>query len=82
MQAIINVQLKQGVLDPQGLATEQALKALGFDQIKGVRIGKQIKLDLDASDLATAQQMVKDMCAKLLVNGVVESYEFEVIEAA
>ena len=49
MEAIINVSLKNGVLDPQGKAVEHALGSLGFNNVSGVRIGKQIVLDVDAA---------------------------------
>ena len=44
MKAVINVSLKNGVLDPQGKAVEHALGSLGFKNVSGVRIGKQIVL--------------------------------------
>ena len=49
MKAVINVSLKNGVLDPQGKAVEHALGSLGFKNVSGVRIGKQIVLDIKGS---------------------------------
>ena len=34
MKAIINISLKQGVLDPQGLAIQNSLSNLGFNNCK------------------------------------------------
>lgn len=65
---------KKGILDPQGQATENALKHLGFETVDNVRIGKYITLQVE--DGATKEQ-IDDMCHKLLVNPLVEDYEFE-----
>ena len=76
MKAIVTVMLKKGVLDPQGEAVKFALRGLGFSSINGVRQGKVIELDLaDGTD--TAQ--VDEMCNRLLVNAVIESYTLEIL---
>ena len=73
MKAIVNVALKQGVLDDQGKATHHALDTLGFkDLVKNVRIGKQIIIELNSSDEAAAKEEVTKMCQKLLANTVNE----------
>jgi phosphoribosylformylglycinamidine synthase len=74
MKAIVNVYLKQGVLDPQGKAAHHALGSLGFNGVNDVRIGKQIVLDVDSSVTA---DMIKEMCETLLANTVIEDYDFE-----
>jgi len=76
--AIVNVFLKQGVLDPQGKAAHHALDSLGFDGVKDVRIGKQIVLQLETDDKAKAQDEVKEMCETLLANTVIEDYTIEI----
>ena len=81
MKARITITLKTGVLDPQGKAIANALGALGFDGIEGVRQGKYIELDLDESDPARARDQIERMCEKLLANTVIENYQFE-LEAA
>ncbi|AQW82727.1 phosphoribosylformylglycinamidine synthase subunit PurS [Campylobacter pinnipediorum] len=75
MKAIINIALKNGVLDPAGKATEHALNSLGFNNISGVRIGKQIVLEIDEADKQKAQDQLKIMCDELLSNTVIEDYE-------
>lgn len=72
MKVIVNVYLKNGVLDPAGKATKHALESLGFNGVDDVRIGKQIILDL--SDNTTDEQ-IKNMCEELLANTVIEDYE-------
>ena len=75
----VHVFLKNGVLDVQGKAVENALHGLGWPQVDGVRVGKTIEFDLkDAADKAAAEAKVKDMCEKLLANTVIESYRVEV----
>lgn len=79
MKARVDITLKTGVLDPQGKAIQQALGALGFDGIKGVRQGKVIELDLAETDPAKAEATLKEMCEKLLANTVIEDYRIEVM---
>ncbi len=80
MKAIVNVALKQGVLDDQGKATHHALDTLGFKNIiKDVRIGKQIILELNAVNEEEAKAEVTKMCEKLLANTVIEDYNIEII---
>lgn len=79
MKAIVNVYLKNGVLDPQGKATHHALDSLGFDSVSDVRIGKQIILELDEKDKEQAQKIVKEMSETLLANTVIEDYSIEIL---
>ncbi len=78
MTATVNVFLKEGVLDPQGKAAHHALDSLGFDDVKDVRIGKQIILQLDTDDKVKAEAEVKEMCETLLANTVIEDYTIEI----
>ncbi len=78
MKAIVNVFLKEGVLDPQGKAVHHALASLNFNDVKDVRIGKQIVLELTTNDKARAEAEVKEMCETLLANTVIEDYSIEI----
>ncbi len=80
MKARVHVTLKPGVLDPQGKAIGNALAALGFAGVNGVRQGKFIELDLAEADAARARADVEAMCAKLLANPVIENYAIELVE--
>ncbi len=80
MKAIVNVYLKEGVLDPQGKAAHHALESLGFDNVKDVRIGKQIVIQLDTNDKNSAEAEVKEMAETLLANTVIEDYDIEIRE--
>ena len=60
---------KSGILDPQGIAVERALPALGFGGVANVHVGRLVELDVeDAAQL-------EPMCEKLLANPLVEDYE-------
>jgi phosphoribosylformylglycinamidine synthase len=77
VKAVVNVRLKREVLDPQGDAVKRALGALGFEGVKGVRIGKLIEIDLDPA-LAAAPDLearLAKMADEMLANTVIEDYE-------
>jgi phosphoribosylformylglycinamidine synthase len=74
------VSLKPGLLDPQGKAVESSLPAMGWTNVSAVRVGKHIKLDVDAADEAAARAQVEEMAMRILSNPVIE--DFEVLEVA
>jgi phosphoribosylformylglycinamidine synthase len=77
------VYLKNGVLDAPGQVVVESLHKLGFPEVKGARMGKAIKVELEAPDEAAARQKVQAMGEKLLCNPVVETFEIErVMETA
>ena len=80
MKAIVNVYLKEGVLDPQGEAVHHALDALRFKNILNVRVGKQIVLDIQSSSVREAKKEVENMCETLLANTVIEDYNIEIVQ--
>ncbi len=80
MKATVHVTLKNGVLDPQGKAVQNALNGLGFSGVEDVRQGKFIELELTETDPEKAQTQVEDMCKKLLANTVIENYAIEIIK--
>ncbi|MGA9921000.1 MAG: phosphoribosylformylglycinamidine synthase subunit PurS [Candidatus Dormiibacterota bacterium] len=71
------VSLKDVVNDPQGLVVEAALHSLGYPEVTGARVGKYIRLELAEADLESARGRVDEMCRRLLCNGVIEDYRFE-----
>jgi phosphoribosylformylglycinamidine synthase PurS subunit len=74
------VTLKEGLADPQGKAVESALPSLGWTNVRHVRVGKHIKLDVEAADEASALEQVRGMAVRLLSNPVIEDYQ--VLEVA
>ncbi len=79
MKAIVNIFLKNGVLDSQGKAVQHALSGHGFESVRDVRVGKQIIIDMDESDAVSAKEKVAHMCEELLANMVIEDYEIEIV---
>ncbi|MTD99354.1 phosphoribosylformylglycinamidine synthase subunit PurS [Paracoccus sp. YIM 132242] len=79
MKARVTIMLKDGVLDPQGEAIRHALGGLGHQGVTGVRQGKLIELDLEATDPETARVEVARMCEGLLANTVIEKYAVEIV---
>ncbi|MCG8563122.1 MAG: phosphoribosylformylglycinamidine synthase subunit PurS [Hyphomicrobiales bacterium] len=77
MKARIKITLKQGVLDPQGKAIQNALGALGFDGVEDVRQGKYIEVELSEPDAEKARTQIERMCQQLLANMVIENYSYE-----
>ncbi len=75
--AKVFIKLKQGILDPQGKAVENALSSLGFSGMSNVRVGKLIELQVQDADVVAAERSVKNACDKLLANPNIESYNFE-----
>ncbi|WDL74480.1 phosphoribosylformylglycinamidine synthase subunit PurS [Helicobacter winghamensis] len=74
MQVEVIVELKDGVLDPQGKAIHHALESLDFKGVNGVKTGKIIKLDIDNSNKEAVKKEVESMCEILLANTVIENY--------
>jgi phosphoribosylformylglycinamidine synthase len=80
MKAVVHVFLKAGVLDVQGKAVEAALTGLGWDDVRGVRVGRVIELDLSDSAPEEAKRRVEAMCDRLLANPVIESFRVDIGE--
>ncbi len=78
MKAKVYVTLKKSVLDPQGKTVQHALSSLGFNEVKDVRMGKYIELELNGMEKSQAEAKVKNMCEKLLANTVIEEYRYEI----
>lgn len=77
MKARVFVTLKKSVLDPQGVAVQQALEHMNVAGVKNVRIGKMIELEFEGARPAGDKE-IKDMCEKLLANTVIEDYRYEI----
>jgi len=80
MKVIVNIFLKEGVLDPEGQAIKSSLNNLGFELCSDVRTGKQIILNLDQNSEVEVLKQAKKMCEELLVNTVIENYEINILK--
>ena len=76
------VSLKEGLLDPQGKAIEDALPALGWTNVQDVRVGKHVELTVEAPDEASARAQVEDMARRLLSNPVIEDFRILEVQEA
>jgi phosphoribosylformylglycinamidine synthase len=79
-QAKIHVTLRKSVLDTQGAAVIKSLQGMGYDNVSQVQVGRLLVVDIDAADRAAAEDQVRQMCEKLLVNLVMEDYTFTLLE--
>jgi phosphoribosylformylglycinamidine synthase len=79
--ARITIRLDAAVNDPQGNTVRDALRALGHDDVRDVRVGKAIDLVIDAADADEARARVERMCQELLANPVIERWQTEILEA-
>jgi len=66
------------LLDPQGKAVTNSMKNIGLDMIDGVRIGRHVRLFVEAADEKDANNKVEEACKKLLANQIMESYTFSI----
>jgi phosphoribosylformylglycinamidine synthase subunit PurS len=78
MRAKIFISFKNGVLDPQGKAVERSLHTLGYQEVRDVRMGKYLEIELEAPSREAAESRLREMCDKLLANPVIEDYRFEI----
>ena len=78
MKATVLVRLKQEVLDPQGDAVRRALVRLGFEGVRGVRVGKLIEIELDDQAAGDLEPRLAKMADEILANPVIESFEVKV----
>lgn len=77
-KAEIDVMPLDALLDPQGKAVSNSMKTIGLAEISGVRIGRHIRLFIDAADKNEAEAKVNEACKKLLANAIMESYTFQI----
>jgi phosphoribosylformylglycinamidine synthase PurS subunit len=72
--AYIAIERKEAILDPQGKAIEHALESLGFREIENTRVGKLIRLKVEASSIDTAKSIAESAAEKLLANPIMETF--------
>lgn len=70
----------KALLDPQGKAVTNSMHNIGFKTVQNVRIGKHITIEIEAENKSAAEKIVKEVCEKILVNQIMEGFEFIVKE--
>lgn len=73
--AQVKVMPHKELLDPQGKAVLGGLGNLGLSDVKDVRIGKNITLQVEAGSAEEAQKIAEEAAQKLLANPVMEMFE-------
>lgn len=74
------VTLKKSVLDPQGKTIQSTLNNMGYKSLSNLRQGKYFTIELNETDKSKAENIVKEMCEKLLVNQIIEDYKIDSIK--
>lgn len=74
----VYVTYKESVLDPQGEAVKGAVHRMGYEEIEEIRIGKYFEIKVAASD-RPAEEMIEEVCDKLLANVNMETYRYEIL---
>ncbi|NQW77910.1 MAG: phosphoribosylformylglycinamidine synthase subunit PurS [Chitinophagaceae bacterium] len=80
-QVQIKVMPLKDLLDPQGKAVLGGLHNLGMTGVKDVRVGKHIKLEIEAANEAAAKEIAETASKQLLANAVMEYFEIEVLKS-
>jgi phosphoribosylformylglycinamidine synthase PurS subunit len=70
------VRPKEAVLDPQGNAVRDAMRHLGMPEVRSVRIGKYMEINVDGEDV-DLEKKLRGLCRDLLSNPVIEDYELQ-----
>ena len=65
---------KTAVLDPQGNAVRDAMRHLGMPEVRSVRIGKYMEIEIEGQD-GELESRLHQLCRDLLSNPVIEDYE-------
>jgi phosphoribosylformylglycinamidine synthase subunit PurS len=76
MKAKVIVMPKAAVLDPQGNAVRDAMRHLGMPEVRSVRIGKYMEIDVDGQN-GDLEARLHGLCRDLLSNPVIEDYELQ-----
>ena len=76
MKVEVVVMPKAAVLDPQGNAVRDAMRHLGMPEVRSVRIGKYMEIDL-AGKNGELESRLHGLCRDLLSNPVIEDYELQ-----
>jgi len=79
-RAVVYVKLKDGVLDPQGSTIQRALENMGYHGIKDVRSGKVFEIAFHSNEGKKPEELIDEVCRKLLTNPIIEKYNFEILK--
>ncbi|MCJ2556101.1 MAG: phosphoribosylformylglycinamidine synthase subunit PurS [Candidatus Thermoplasmatota archaeon] len=75
VKAFVEIHLKKGIADPEGSNTLKALKLLGFETATDVKSARLFEIDLEEEDRVQAENLLEEMCHRLLANPVIHDYQ-------
>jgi phosphoribosylformylglycinamidine synthase len=81
MKVNVIVTPKAAVLDPQGAAVRDAMQHLGMPEVRSVRIGKFLEIEVD-DKASNFEARLNDLCRDLLSNPVIEDFHVQGLESA
>ena len=80
MKAKIYIKYKDGILDPQGKVTGNALHSIGIEGFESLTIWKYIEMEFESIEKDKAELLVDKSCKELLVNPNTQTYSYEIEE--
>ena len=80
MKVKIEVMLRNAILDPQGNTIKKSLNDLGFKNVKSVRQGKLIEIELNSSSSNNENKNIEKMCEDVLTNSLTEEYKIKILK--
>jgi phosphoribosylformylglycinamidine synthase len=75
---LVEVKPREGIANPEGATIQRALAGLGYSGVTDVRVGKAIRLTVDAPDEGTARSQVEALCQRVLTNPVIEDADVQI----
>lgn len=81
MLVTVRITRRADIADPEATTVARSLSDLGYDEVTGVRTGREFILDVSSDDTETIRERVAAMCEELLANPVIEDYQILIDEA-
>ncbi|MCX6384729.1 MAG: phosphoribosylformylglycinamidine synthase subunit PurS [Actinobacteria bacterium] len=77
----VYITLKKEILDAQGLVIKKAIKQIGYENVKEVRFGKFIQMEIDDNGKSEDEikKEIEYLSDKLLANPNIENYKYEIV---
>ena len=71
---------KPGVFDPEGEAIKGGIERLGYENVREVKVGKVVDLEIDLEEVDDLEAEIEEICSRFLVNPVIERYAIETFD--
>jgi phosphoribosylformylglycinamidine synthase subunit PurS len=78
VRVTVHIERRAEIADPEGATIARSLADLGYQEVKAVRTGRTLHLDVEGDAPGAVRERVTEMCEKLLANPVIEDYRVEV----